>query len=40
MARERCKRRMTRLTILLGILAVGLVFLILNHDSGRTAPAS
>ena len=27
---------MTRLTILLGILAVGLVFLILNHDSGRT----
>lgn len=27
---------MTRLTILLGILAIGLVFLILNHDSGRT----
>ncbi len=27
---------MTRLTILLGILAVGLIFLILNHDSGRT----
>jgi aspartyl protease family protein len=27
---------MTRLTILLGILAVGLVFLILNHYSGRT----
>ncbi len=27
---------MNRLTILLGILAVGLVFLILNHDSGRT----
>ncbi|URK87602.1 TIGR02281 family clan AA aspartic protease [Rhizobium sp. RCAM05350] len=27
---------MTRLTILLGILAVGLVFLILNHDGGRT----
>ncbi|MBP1857117.1 TIGR02281 family clan AA aspartic protease [Rhizobium herbae] len=27
---------MNRLTILLGILAAGLVFLILNHDSGRT----
>lgn len=27
---------MNRLTFLLGILAVGLVFLILNHDSGRT----
>ncbi|OBZ93781.1 aspartic protease [Pararhizobium polonicum] len=27
---------MNRLTILLGILAIGLVFLILNHDSGRT----
>jgi len=27
---------MNKLTILLGILAVGLVFLILNHDSGRT----
>lgn len=27
---------MNRLTILLGILALGLVFLILNHDSGRT----
>lgn len=27
---------MTRLTVLLGILGVGLVFLILNHDSGRT----
>ncbi|WEZ83259.1 TIGR02281 family clan AA aspartic protease [Rhizobium sp. 32-5/1] len=27
---------MNRLTILLGMLAVGLVFLILNHDSGRT----
>jgi aspartyl protease family protein len=27
---------MNRLAILLGILAVGLLFLILNHDSGRT----